>query len=97
MQIEEIKNKIITFGSYNWRVIDVKEDSMLIITEDIIELRWYHKEFVDITWTDCSLRKYLNNEFYNQFNRDEKAKITEVSNTNPANPWFKTIGGVDTD
>jgi hypothetical protein len=69
---------------------------MLIITEDIIELRWYHSEFVDTTWADCELRKYLNSEFYNTFNQDEKTKIIIVENHNPDNSWFKTKGGANT-
>jgi len=91
-----IKDDIITFGNYNWRVLDTKDDKILIITEKIIELRWYNKEFVEITWADCELRKYLNNEFYNTFNQDEKARILTVANRNPDNPWFKTKGGIDT-
>ena len=91
-----VKGDIITFGDYNWRVLDVKDGRALIITEDIVELRWYHKKFVEITWADCDLRKYLNNEFYNKFSQDEKAKISTVTSRNPDNPWFKTKGGNDT-
>lgn len=91
-----VKDDIITFGKYNWRVLHLKDGRALIITEDIIELRWYHNEFVDITWADCDLRKYLNNEFYNKFSQDEKAKIITVTSRNPDNPWFKTKEGIDT-
>jgi hypothetical protein len=68
----------------------------LIITQDILELRWYHNKFVDITWADCALRQYLNYELYNTFSQDEQAKIIEVTNPNVDNPWFKTTGGQDT-
>lgn len=91
-----MKDNIITFGSFSWRVLDNKDDRALIITEDIIELRWYHKEFVDITWADCELRKHLNNEFYQTFSQEEKTRIITVENSNPDNPWFKTKGGIDT-
>ena len=91
-----VKSDIITFGECNWRVLDVKDGRALIITEDVVELRWYHKKFVEITWADCDLRKYLNNEFYSKFSQDEKAKISTVTNKNPDNPWFKTKGGKDT-
>ena len=86
----------ITFGKYTWRVLDFKDESALVITEDIIELRWYHDAFVDITWADCVLRKYLSNEFYNKFSPDEKEKIITVTCRNSDNPWFKTKGGMDT-
>ena len=52
-------NDIITFGKYNWQLLDIKDDRALIITKDIIDLRWYHNDFVDITWADCELRTYL--------------------------------------
>lgn len=91
-----VKDEIIIFGKYNWRVLDLKDDRALILTEDVIELRWYHKEFVDITWADCDLRKYLNHEFYHTFSRDEQAKISTATSRNPDNPWFKTKGGIDT-
>ena len=91
-----IKDDIINFGAFKWQVLDIKNSKALIITEGITELRWYNDHFVDITWAECELRKYLNNEFYNTFNQDEKAKIAAVTNCNPDNPWFKTKGGTDT-
>lgn len=91
-----VKDDIIIFGNYNWRVLDIKEGRALLITEYIIKLYWYHSEFVDITWADCKLRNYLNNEFYNTFGINEKAKIIAVTNTNADNQWFKTKGGIET-
>ena len=61
----------ISFGSYEWRVLEVKNNTALIITEYIIEQRAYHNAYKDITWADCSLRKYLNNEFYDRFTAAE--------------------------
>ncbi len=91
-----VKKDIITFGKYNWRVLDLKGDRALIITETIIELRWYHKAFAEITWAGCELRKYLNNEFCLNFSGDEQARIIAIKNRNPDNSWFKTKGGIDT-
>jgi len=48
-----IKDGIIIFGNYKWRVLDIKDDRALIITENIIELRWYHNDFVHTTWEIC--------------------------------------------
>lgn len=91
-----VKKDTIIFGNYDWRVLDIKKNRALIITEDIIELQWYHREFTDITWADCQLRNYLNHVFYNTFSPDEKGKIVAVTNTNSDNQWFKTKGGADT-
>ena len=35
----------------------------------------YNTEFKSINWDNCSLRKWLNNEFYNSFNNIEKSKL----------------------
>lgn len=91
-----IKDDIITFGNYKWQVLAPKGDKVLIITEEIIELRWYHNDFTDITWEKCALRAYLNNEFFNTFSQKEKARIASVTNKNNDNPWFKAKGGIDT-
>ncbi|MGG6312417.1 DUF6273 domain-containing protein [Paenibacillus macerans] len=53
-------DSILSFGGYNWRVLDTQSNAALIITEDIIEQRAYHDAYKDITWADCALRKYLN-------------------------------------
>jgi hypothetical protein len=84
------------FGGYKWQVLAVKKGRILMISKDIIDVQWYHQHFVEVTWAECSLRHYLNNEFYNRFTPEEKAKIVTVTNSNPDNPWFKTKGGTDT-
>ncbi|ULQ61018.1 DUF6273 domain-containing protein [Brucepastera parasyntrophica] len=87
---------IISFGGYNWRVLDRQKDTALIITEEIVELRAYHDVYKDTTWADCELRKYLNGEFYDKFSETDKSKIISVLNKNPGNPWYGTKGGKDT-
>ncbi len=86
----------ISFGSYEWRVLEVQNNTALIITEYIIEQRAYHNAYKDITWADCSLRKYLNSEFYDRFTTAEKSRIIPVLNKNPDNQWYGTKGGTDT-
>ena len=86
----------ILFGNYEWRVLEVQNNTALIITEYIIEQRAYHNAYKDITWADCSLRKYLNSEFYDRFTTAEKSRIIPVLNKNPDNQWYGTKGGTDT-
>ena len=88
---------IIPFGSYVWRVLAIKQNTALIITDKIIEQRSYHNKYVEITWAECSLREYLNTEFYDNFSEVEKKRIVPVINKNPDNPWFGTVGGIDTE
>ena len=86
----------ISFGSYTWRVLDMQNNMALIITECIIEQRAYHNVYKDITWADCSLRKYLNGEFYDKFSAADKSRILPVLNKNLDNQWYGSKGGADT-
>jgi hypothetical protein len=88
--------KSIIFGGYTWRVLSVEGDRALIITEDVVEERAYNTDWEGITWAKCTLRSYLNGEFYNRFSTDEKAKILKTTNQNPDNPKYGTAGGADT-
>lgn len=95
--MEEINiGRVISFGGYHWRVLDVKNNAALIITENIVEQRAYHNAYTDITWADCSLRAYLNNEFYHRFTAAEQSRIIPVLNQNPDNQWYGSKGGADT-
>ena len=87
---------IISFGGYKWRVLDMKDNKALVITEYIIEQRPYHDAYKDITWADCSLRKYLNGEFYDKFNSTDKSRIIKIKNKNLDNQWYGSKGGIDT-
>jgi len=95
--MEDIKiDSLLSFGGYDWRVLDIQSNRALIITEDIIEQRPYHDAYKDITWADCALRKYLNGEFYDKFNATDKSKIIPVINKNLDNQWYGSKGGADT-
>ena len=86
----------IEFGGYTWKVLEKNEDSMLVITEEVIDLRTYHDIAVSITWEDCTLRSYLNNEFYNSFNETDRARIKDTNLINDNNPKNETPGGNNT-
>ncbi len=89
-------NDIIQFGKYNWRILDMQGDNMLIITQDIIEIRLYDLYFAGEVWETCTLREYLNGELLNQFTSDERARIIKTPISNLDNPWYGTWGGEDT-
>jgi len=92
-----VQHDLIPFGQYTWQVLAIEEgDRALIITQDIVELRWYHHQFVNITWADCALRQHLNGDIYYSFSPQKRAKIIQVTNRNDDNPWFNTKGGADT-
>ncbi len=87
----------VLFGAYQWRILDIKDNIALIITENMIEQQPYNNYAGDVTWTDCSLRKYLNGEFYNNFTEAEQSRIIPVVNKNNDNQWYGSRGGEDTE
>lgn len=86
----------VAFGSYQWRILDIQDKRALIITEHMIGQHPYNNFAGDVTWADCSLRKYLNGEFYNQFTEMEQSRITPVIIKNLDNQWYQSKGGEDT-
>ncbi|MBN1968710.1 MAG: hypothetical protein JXR48_04285 [Candidatus Delongbacteria bacterium] len=87
---------VISFGRFNWRVLDIKDGNALIITEEIIEQQPFHDTYEITTWENCSLRRYLNGEFYEKFSALDRSKITPVINKNIDNNWYGSNGGNDT-
>ena len=87
---------MIKFGEHNWRIMDIANDKAFLISCGIIDTGKYHKEFTNITWEHCSLRKYLNGKFLKTFGSDDRAKIIETRINNLNNPLYNTSGGKDT-
>lgn len=80
--------ELITFGTYpqlangsdhtpiKWRVLQNSGNELFMLSEYILDCKQYHREHKDITWGDCDLRKWLNDEFYNiAFTAAEQAFI----------------------
>ena len=101
----------ITFGSYEqdnklsngpepieWRVLEVSGGSALAVSEYALDARAYNKERVGITWAECTLRGWLNGEFYDTaFNEEEKGRIALTEVENKDHPQYGTEGGEDTE
>ena len=84
---------VVPMAGYDWRVLDVHNNRALLLCVNIIEKRPYNKESKEVTWETCSLRGYLNGEFYNNLPGDFKAMIAETKLTNDNNRWYGTSGG----
>lgn len=84
----------VKLGQYNWKILNIKDNKALIITEYPIGQGRYNNEFTVTTWENSSLRNYLNGDFYNSLS--DKEKIIEVLNDNPNNEQFGTNGGNST-
>jgi len=83
---------VISVADIDWRVLAVENNKALLISEKVLERRKYHSPQGHITWENCTLREYLNNEFYNKLGA-AKSAIAETRNSNPNNPWYGTNGG----
>lgn len=81
-----------------WKVLEIRNSKALFISEFCLENLPYHLENIpEITWENCTLRKWLNNDFYETaFSSDEKLKISEETIINGANTEFKISGGRNT-
>lgn len=93
---EPMEFDTIEFGGITWRILDERDGQKLLLSEYVLEERAFHGRFVSITWADSNLRRWLNDEFYNKFAEDERARIAETHVLNNDNQWFGTPGGQDT-
>lgn len=85
--------QIIEFGEYEqdgnllngeeplqWKVLDVEGNNALLITYKLIDYLPYNTDFVDITWENSSLRRWMNGTFLNSsFISQEKDLIIDTT------------------
>ena len=92
----------IYFGTQNehriwWKVLRIQDRMALIICSNNICNLPYHQHNCSITWADCTLRKWLNNDFIRgYFTPAEQARILPCKLNNDKNPHYNTPGGVPT-
>lgn len=80
-----------------WLVLDVQGDKALIISRYALDNTPYNEEKVDVTWETCTMRSWLNNEFYNTaFSSSEKNSIRTTNVVNNDNSYYGTEGGNNT-
>ena len=94
---------IITFGSYpytnsqlkssiKWLVLDKQDKKILIISKDALDAKPYNKDNVDTTWKECTLRNWLNRDFYfSAFSADEKKSIVQTKVSAERNSTYNTL------
>ncbi|GHU60168.1 hypothetical protein FACS1894171_0520 [Clostridia bacterium] len=93
-----------TFGSYygkpiEWQAlaVDTTAQKALLIPKEMVGSRSFNDNGEGTTWENSSIRKWLNNEFYNTaFSAQQKAFILETDLENKANAEYNTGGGANT-
>ena len=80
-----------------WLVLDKQDNKILVISRYGLDTKPYNKERKDITWEKCTLRSWLNSDFYNAaFSADEKKAIVQTEVSADKNPVYSTNPGNDT-
>ncbi len=80
-----------------WRVLEVTEDSVLLLSEYGLESKNINDYFVNVTWENCTLRTWLNETFLNTaFTNQEISVILDSNIHTPDNEEWGTSGGNDT-
>lgn len=105
---------IVTFESYEqdnnlsngkepieWIVLDQKDGKALLISRYVLDCKKYNELWKAVTWETCTLRGWLNEEFFNKaFSDKEKSRIilTTVDNSKEqGNKEWYTDGGNNTE
>lgn len=99
---------IVTFGSYpqdadgtvkpiEWQVLAVEDGKALLISRYGLDAKPYNEKYVEVTWESCTLRTWLNADFYKEaFSKDEQSKIQLTKVENKDNEVYGTPGGNNT-
>ena len=83
---------VVRFGSYeqdgdsgngkepiSWYVLDKTKDAMMLLAVNVLDGQKYHEKQEPVTWDQCSLRKWLNDDFLNEaFSEQEKACLIRM-------------------
>ena len=101
---------VVTFGRYEidgneqngkeeieWIVLEDDGEEMLLMSKEALDEKPYNEKYtMSVTWEQCSLRNWLNNDFYNAaFSGEEKNMIVLSDVENVDNP-NGTDGGSST-
>lgn len=91
----------VTFGTYSqtkegndttpieWLVLDVQGNKALLISKYGLDVQPYNTEYADVTWENCTLRKWLNETFLNNaFSQAEQEVILTTTVDNSKNQCF---------
>ena len=101
---------VITFGAYEqdnragngaepieWLVLDRDGDYVLVISKYALVHRKFHSTKTPVTWEDCDLRQWLNDEFfYDAFSAEERERIRTSIVFADRNPEYDNDPGGDT-
>ncbi len=98
---------IIEFGKYEqdnkesngkedieWIVLAREGNKVLVLSRYALACKPYNNKKADVTWETCSLRKWLNEDFFESaFDEEDKSCIVKTNVTADKNPEYETSQG----
>lgn len=80
-----------------WRVLQVTEDSIMLLSDSLLASRPYQETFEEANWRDSDIRAWLNSEFMSRaFTGAEVSAMLENEVTTAANPVYSNESEVVT-
>ncbi len=77
-----------------WKVLDIRDGKALLLSVYGLETMAYHYQSQSMTWENCTLRQYLNSNFYNGvFSDQERPYIARSYLYNNNSASYGTYGG----
>jgi hypothetical protein len=73
--------------------MDLEQRRALLITRDVVVKKAYNDNGKETSWEQCTLRKWLNGEFFDSLPVHITSHVVEVTNKNPKNEVYATLGG----
>lgn len=68
--------------------------SLLLVSKQALDCQQYNSTYTDVTWENCSLRKWMNGTFLNNaFSAEEQAQIQNANVSADKNPEYSTNPG----
>ena len=87
----KVQENCIEFGGRLWRVLDLQDSRALLISKEPVESAKFDAQYNGVGmpgWDRSSVRKYLNETFYNEFSEEDRERITLSSI-----PYFSALDG----
>ena len=81
-----------------WKVLERQKDRLLLISRYGLDCKKYNEERTDVTWEECTLRQWLNDDFYHSaFTSAEQEQVLLTTVTADENPYYDQEQGNNTE
>ncbi len=96
-----VNGKYFKKSPIKWQILKQDGDDLFLLADKVLDCNWYQETTsyanTSVTWETSTLRRWLNNSFYEEnFSDSEQSAIKVTTVTNDNNPQYGTKGGNDT-